>query len=608
VSPVAVIGVALIVGVGFGAPHLIGVRVVNDPPGYTPLVVTDVSFVTIDETFVYGARVREVMDGRWFVTDPLTWEHKPAWPYWIPPEQWLLGAMARLLGGVPAVYVVADFVFPPFVFVVTAGLVAALTGSWLLGSAGALLLLARGLHHSLAMCVELGRAAMGGDTPAPASIVRPLEFSRLFAPELTFVPFAGALWALALALQRTSVTWAAVAGVALAVVIPSYVYYWTVVAAATAVLLAASVLRRRAVEARLFALVLCTGALLAAPYFASSALAMMQTGRGEGAARFAVERGRYVSWPPPKDAILMTLAGLLAWRLRSRCLLVVFAVWVGYMLCRNVQLVTSFTLHAVHWGYRVGYIWQTITLIALLATVPRLLAERWPRAEVAARRMLTAGAIAVIVVALVAILGYQAAFARNTAPAFALPDGYREAFAWVNRSTPPDSVIATPSFETNMLLPVYTHANVFLPNHHSLAPTAEIVERLLLVYKVFGVPAPYLAESLGDDTVRAGAMIANRGRFDRRRPELLEQAARWYVFHLARPSDALVADLVARYERLTVPPAQPFGRFRADYVWMSAAEATKGRFETSEWPGMVVVYRAGGVTIARTRADAKEPR
>jgi hypothetical protein len=217
-----------------------------------------------------------------------------------------------------------------------------------------------------------------------------------------------------------------------------------------------------------------------------------------------------------------------------------------------------------------------------------------------ARRVLDAGAVAGIVIALVAVAGHQVAFARNTAPAFVLPDGYKEAFDWLNRSTPRDSVVVTPSFETNMLLPVYTHANVFLPNgNQSLAPTAELVDRLLIVYKVFGVPPAYLAASLRDDPARAPAMAANGGRFERRRPELLEQYARWYVFHLFVPSDALVREIQTRFEQLAVSPARPFGRFRADYVWMSPLEATKGTLDLRAWPGMAPVYEAGGVTIAR---------
>jgi hypothetical protein len=381
------------------------------------------------------------------------------------------------------------------------------------------------------------------------------------------------------------------------VLIPSYLFYWMFLSAGIAVLLAHALVRGDDRGARVLATVLATGFVVAAPYFVSYVLSAE---RADVSLRMGLERGRWIAPPSLKDAVLAGLVALGAWRLRSRALGFVFAFWIGYLLCRNVQLLTGFTVQSGHWGYRVGYIWQTLTIATLIVVPAAVLAPRWPRAAAVARRAVTTVAIAGFVIGPVAIAGHEVAFALNTAPAFVLPDGYPEAFDWVNRSTPPGSVIVTPSFETGMLIPVYTHANVFLANGFpSLAPTAELVERLLLTYKAFDVPAVYLAASLRDDPARAVAMKANGGRFERRRPELLERFARWYVFHRFEPPDATVADIVARYERLAPPPGAPFAPYRADYVWLSPLAASKGRLDLAAHPDWPVVYDRHGVTIAK---------
>jgi hypothetical protein len=184
-----------------------------------------------------------------------------------------------------------------------------------------------------------------------------------------------------------------------------------------------------------------------------------------------------------------------------------------------------------------------------------------------------------------------------------LPPGFARAFEWINRETPRDSVVVTPSFETNMLLPVYTHANVFLPNGNlSLAPTEEIIDRLLITYKLFDVPAEYLRASLNDDPDRLAAFRRNRDRFSRNRPELLEQHGLWYLFHRLRWPEERIRQIVDRYARLTVSPERPFGRYRADYVWFSPLEEVKSHREFSALPFSALVYDHQGVRIAKVVA------
>lgn len=606
----AIVCVAALVGLLFGLPHLLIPALLPDPSRYTPLVVTDVSFLTVDETYSYGPRVREVMDERWAVTDPIVYEHKSRWPFWFPVEQVLLGAMGRWLGSAPRVYVISDFLFPPLDFLLLAKFLALVTGSTALALLGALAILAGGGQNSLLLLVDLGRAVMGGSSERLAALVRPLEFSRLFTPELTFIPFIGGLVALYLALTRASVRWAVVAGVCLALLIPSYLYYWMFFAAGVGLLWLEAAARGDGPRVKVLTAALGLGFLLALPYWISYARFMGLPEALEVTTRFGAERGRYVVWPGVKDLVLMAATALLWWRTREEPFRFLLAFWVGLIACRNVQLVTGYMVQTVHWGYRVGYIWQTITIVALLAAIPRLaakagLVDSLKNSGLWIRRLALAG----VPLLLVSIAGYQVTLSRNTAHAFALPPGFAEALDWINRETPRDSVIVTPSFETNMLIPVYTHANVFMPNGNlSLAPTEELIERLLITYRLFSVPGDYLRASLRDDPERLAAFGRNRDRFARSRPELLEQHGLWYFFHRLRWPEERIRSVADRYERFTLDPKQPFGRYRADYVWLSPLEKLKGSADLSALPFLVWVYENQGVKIARVvkpRAEAR---
>ena len=134
----------------------------------------------------------------------------------------------------------------------------------------------------------------------------------------------------------------------------------------------------------------------------------------------------------------------------------------------------------------------------------------------------------------------------------------------------------------------------------------------VLVGFAFGAPHLVIPRRLADRSrytplvvtdvtfpTRAALMAANGGGFERQRPELLEQFARWYVLYLLRPSEAELGAIVARYDALAPPADRPFGAYRADYVWMSPVEATKGRINFVAHPELAVVYRGRGVTIAK---------
>lgn len=589
------LAVAVVVGLVCGLPHvLIPLRL---PAGaaYTPLVISDVTFVTIDETSAYAARVREVMDGRWHVTDPLAWEPKAVPAFYEPPEQVVLGLLARALGSVDRLFVLADFAFPPLVFLLIARFLLALGASTSLACLGALALLSGGVQNSARFLIDASRVAAGGDPALLARLVRPLEFTRTWMPEVTFLLLITGLIALWFALERRSWAWAAVCGACLGILIPSYYFYWLFLAAGIGVLIVHALLTGQRERAAIAGFVLALGLALATPYWFSYYAFQQRPEATEITLRFGLEPGRWVVVPSLKDAVLLTALAA-AWRvLGRRSFAFMLTLGIAVVLCRNVQLVAGFNVLSGHWGYRTVVIWQSLSIATILTALPGLGPARTP--TFVARGM-QAGATAVAALLVVVMIGHQVVLSKNTAHAFTLPPGFAKAFDWINRSTPPDSVVVSSSFETNLLIPAHTHANAFVPTGQGLASNAELIERLLMTYKAYGVPASYLRASLDD--ALADRLQGTNGRFLRARPELLEQWAIWYLFQWAPITAAERASIAERYERLPAAAERPFGRYRADYVWMSSLEATKGA-DVLRHSWLERVYEGDGVTIARIR-------
>jgi hypothetical protein len=74
-----------------------------------------------------------------------------------------------------------------------------------------------------------------------------------------------------------------------------------------------------------------------------------------------------------------------------------------------------------------------------------------------------------------------------------MPDNLMESFEWLNRNTPLDSVVATPSLTAVRYFPLYTNNKIYLPFYEN-APSDEILDRLYIMYKIFDIPENYFDE------------------------------------------------------------------------------------------------------------------
>lgn len=161
----------------------------------------------------------------------------------------------------------------------------------------------------------------------------------------------------------------------------------------------------------------------------------------------------------------------------------------------NVQVVTGFNVQSDHWFSRVFIITQGITY-AVFSYYLFLYCK--PRCEgfiAKHKKKLLALCAAAFLYFVVSIAYNQAVTIPKYVRCYTVPAAILESYEWLNANTKTDSVVITPSLETNIELPVYTHNRIFLARAHtSLASEKEIMERLYSAYHLFKISPAYIYE------------------------------------------------------------------------------------------------------------------
>ena len=177
---------------------------------------------------------------------------------------------------------------------------------------------------------------------------------------------------------------------------------------------------------------------------------------------------------------------------------VIISMLLAAIVVLNIQVLIGFSIHVDHWLNR-DIVWAfTFAYIALLGWGVQYVRERW-----GSRAFTVLIVVAVALLASVVINNIRAtsAVSAQTRLAFTLPVQDMTLFEWIRTHTMPEDVIMTPSLVRNTYLPVYTSANIFVPRaYNTIAPDKEILERLFITYRIFGVSENFLKRMLLSDS------------------------------------------------------------------------------------------------------------
>lgn len=490
--------VVLLVSLSFGLPHILMSILLGGYGNYAPLVVSNVSGKSWDEARGFGPRYREVYDGRLLISDLYNYEYKntpspgPVLPAFI------LGGLAHILGSLKNLFVFADFIFPAATFLITYLFLFHLTKNRLISVMAAVALI-----FGYRLISSFPPFTFQGFKNFLESIFNynygesPLEFSRLDTPEFTHILLILNIYFLHLAIQRLSNKFAFLSGIFLGSLFYSYIFYWPFSLSGAGLLCLIYIFKKEWGKAKILCKILSSGLLLSLPYWLIYFKFKLSPIASEYFSRSLLEPGYSIYIPV--NLIFWSLFFFIFYRKRDDIFYLCASFFMGGVLFLNFGFITGtgFNITRHNWLSRDIYPWLILMLaITFNYMVTNIYADK-VLSKVSQVFKKYHKQIAVFMIAFFIAYGFytHARFSFKKYRDYTISKEMQDVFNWLNKNTLPDSVVISCSIERNELLPTYTHNNVFFTTADtslSFAPLSEILERLYITYKFYGIGQDYL--------------------------------------------------------------------------------------------------------------------
>ena len=304
-------------------------------------------------------------------------------------------------------------------------------------------------------------------------------WARFIAPIIPLPALFICVIAIPRAVQSGQRKWMAISAIALALLVYSYLFYWTAFAAALACWLVWLVYRRDFPAVRRLAIIGILAVIIALPELiglAHNSLSFNDDIRAR--------LGTGVSSPLDRPNVstlaqrfligLPFLVVLLRGPDRNRLYM---AMYVTPLVLSRAAVIFPQP------GHYIDFVYPAFTLPAFIAggaEIFRMIDRTWQRAAMAA---LTAGAVA----AAVWLVAFQIRVTRDVDPAFSMRSDEHAAFDWMADNVDDGETVVSPSISTNLYVAALTPATRYILEGFIADPTDdEIMERYLRVQVAFG--------------------------------------------------------------------------------------------------------------------------
>lgn len=502
---VIVIAVSLILGL----PHILIPKIIS-PQKYDPLQFIDGkgSSITMEEVYTYVPEVREVLEGKFWVTDTQVAEYNGRSTPFAGETglAWIMAGLAEITGSIENAFILADFLFPAVIFLLVYTVVWLFTKDQVVSAAcGAVLV----IWPELLVLFPYPGALMS----SVKSVLDPRDFlfiSRNFHPQLSLPAYLGAFLLILLAIKKHKFWLSVVAGIAVGFLFYTYIFNWTAFGLGLGLFFVLMiVLKRSNLESsrldlnRLFwrlLIVALVAGLVAVPYFLQvwnfrhsgltpdffAKLSLPKRGFFDLVAR---------QWVFVIVFLVLHKVSPYGRKVRPLQTLLFLCFWIAPLLLPDLmQNVLGRDLEGKHWVRRIGY---PFGIMGLSIAMTQILNKKWIKLI----------CLPLILLVLVYGLVSQAKMSYKTSDAYSQIPEKQELYDWINQNTAPGTVIASLDWETVVNIPAKTHGFNFSPiGMRTIAPTEETIDRFLWAAALYGASEEYVEQAFstrGDGTTRA---------------------------------------------------------------------------------------------------------
>jgi hypothetical protein len=414
---------------------------------------------------------------------------------------------------------------------------------------------------------------------------------RFPAPIMLLPLFFGAALAIPRAVDSGSKRWTAAGALCVAVMVYSYLFYWTAMALALAGWLAWLLYRRDLIAARRLALLGVIAAAVASPELVS----LVHNSASLSAdvkVRLGVEQTAGLDTTVLARIAERLIIGLpLFWGLRSGQRRDAFYVmlFVSPLALLSIKGVLPQTWHFVI------VVWDVFALPAVIAGAVGIVT--WVRPRVAPRFVALAGpalvACAVAGVLHTAVLQVRAMRQVNTA--FALTDDESAAFDWMDANVKDGQTVVSTSITSNYLIAILTPASVYVPGGTlTQVSDHELFDRYLRASAAFG----YDEQTTFQRIDKADHTSPYEHNFEYSIGYYLTD---YEILIAARRVDDQMPALHQEFQVMESSPA-PLAAYPADYIYCGHRERFWPAVHTPPGTYVTVAFQHGESTVYRIAA------
>jgi len=593
-----VVVVALLFGFLYYFPNLISYFGFKDNPD----LAYSASASNLDEGFAYGTRIREVLDGEWWEGDPYLAEYKKM------PNLWetnfaaiFFGGILRILGinSIDIIFSFGDFIFPAILFLTVFYLIFQIIKNRLFSMLGATIVLA---FPNLFVLQRIFNPAFYGSFKNNFfSLIGDgfnSSLSRLFVPGFYIIfLFLFLIFCHRLATRDGKKdVWGC--GILLGILFYLYLYYWIFACAVIGYLILWNLLARERKTALLFLKAMVLGLTISIPFWIKMLYLKSFALYGEYAARAGKDIIHGIYWQSRNLYILLAVLAIFFIfygrknKTRRPEIIFSFALMASMVSVLNMQILTGFNVQIDHWGSRVNvFITALLFFLALY-----FILEPQIQKKIFIKKYLPG----IFILALFTF-GFimQYAETKKQGSDIALNRDVYEASIWINKNTNPGEVFVSPSINTNFVLPMLTHGNVYMPpSCRSSASESELMQRFLEANAYFGVSDAYLENNFYD--IRPQAVLVREsneyGTF--LFCEKYKNAARGEEMAGSRLPKKIADNMLELYKKLKgqLGGIAKFS-YMADYFFYGPAEKLMGNFSPEKYNNLELIYSNNSVNL-----------